>query len=225
MKNCTYIHTPVSTDVLSAIRGEITNYIGGKRLEHTLGVEKTATELAKVIFSQQGIDSKYLNDVSAAALLHDITKQQSDEKQKELCEKHGIDTEKYFSEGKPSAVLHSKTGAYFAKELFDINDVIFASIYNHSTGRENMSIIEKIIFISDYIEPTRTYESCISLRKYVYSAMENNEDLALTIDKAIIISIDDTLKHLSERNATVDSATLNTRNYILKTLNSQSEND
>ena len=210
MLNC-FTHEPTSRIVLDKIRASIPSYISGKRLEHTFSVEKEAICLAEMIFPTLNIDKKYLRDISAAALLHDITKYSSPEEHISLCEKYGI-TE-YSSSS--TAVLHARTGAFVAKEAFDINDIVFSAIFCHTTGKEDMNIFDKIIFIADYIEKTRTHESCVKAREYFYSDAKVSDNLIKTLDMTIIMSLDSTLSYLEKSGADTDPETIKARNFLL----------
>ncbi len=101
-----------------------------KRFEHTLGVEYTA------------------------GLLHDCAKCLSDEKRLSICIKNSIPVHKL--EKKNPFLLHAKVGAYLAEKKYHVEDPhILNAIRSHTTGRPNMSLLEKIVFIADYIEAER----------------------------------------------------------------------
>ena len=214
-KEFNFAHEPVSDKILSEIRDRIPSFIEGKRLNHTFFVEKEAITIAKSIFSVYNISDRYLNDIRAAALLHDITKQMDLTKQLELCTIHGIDA----GDNPSSAILHGKTGAHMAKEIFGINDFVFSAVYNHTTGCENMGLFDKIIFIADYTEQSRTHTHCIITRDFLHNGIrECKEDVMTVLDKAILMSLDGTLAHLLERGAPIDIQTILARNSILRQL-------
>ncbi|MBQ7399638.1 MAG: bis(5'-nucleosyl)-tetraphosphatase (symmetrical) YqeK [Clostridia bacterium] len=213
MKNEIYSHVPTDVTALEKIRSSIPSYISGKRLCHTYSVEKEALRLAELLFPTLGVDKKYFSDISAAALLHDLTKYLSYEEQISLCKKYAIPFGE--NDGSDTAVLHSRTAAYVAKEDFCINDTVFGAIYCHTTGKEDMNIFEKIIFIADYIEETRTHESCIKAREYFYSNAELGADLLKTLDMTIIMSLDSTLSYLESEKKPIDSQTIRARNFLL----------
>ena len=136
-------HIPTSKETLEEIRKALPSYIAEKRLIHTLSVEREALKLSKILFEYLGISKEYFSDISAAALLHDITKYYPLERQLEICKENGIDVDKESMSN--SAVLHSRTGAYIARQKFGINDTVFSAIFCHTTGKEDMNIIDKII--------------------------------------------------------------------------------
>lgn len=213
MENNCFLHIPTSNELLERIRASIPSFISGKRLNHTYSVEKEALALAKLLFPVLSVDEKYFSDISASALLHDITKYLAYEEQISLCEKYGVPFDKIgFSD---TAVLHSRTAAYVAKEEFGINDIVFGAIYSHTTGKANMNIFEKIIFIADYIEETRTHESCLKAREHFYTGVAKNKDLIKTLDMTIMMSLDSTLSFLESKGSVIDSQTIEARNFLL----------
>ena len=147
------------------------------RLNHVLGVRDTAIEFGK----KYNLD---LEKLEIAALLHDITKYYTLKQNKEIIDKHFEETEriyKYYND----KILHAFSAYVLAKEKYNIKSgEILNSILNHTIGRPNMSMYEKVIFISDYTEPNRTYESCVKVRKI---AIKN-------IDEAVFTAIDDSIK-------------------------------
>ena len=112
-------------------------------------------------------------------------------------------------------MLHSKTAAYLARRDFGINDTVFSAIYSHTTGKENMNIFDKIIFIADFIEETRTHASCIKAREFFYNGILSENDKISRLNKTIIMSIDSTVAYLLEKGDIIDSQTINTRNFLL----------
>lgn len=213
MKESVYSHTPTSWETVLNIRTSLAHYITGHRLCHTLSVEKEAVDIAKLLFPALGIDEGYLADVSCAALLHDITKHFSLDEHIEICKKYGIDlSDKAVMS---SALLHSKTGAYIAREKFAVNDIVFNAVLNHTSGCEDMDLISKIIFIADYIEPTRTHDSCKAVRDEFYDGLKEGGNPLYVLDRCIIKSIDLTLSYLLKQNSLIHIQTVKTRNYLL----------
>ncbi len=202
-----------SPEKVEEIRSKIGDFISGSRLEHTFSVEKEALNIAKYVFPVCGTDNSHFYDVSASALLHDITKGLSLAEQLELCEKYGIEKGEFPS----CALLHSKTAAYLSRELFGINDAVFSAILCHTTGKENMSVLDKIIFVSDYIEPNREYEECKKAREYFYETVSNSPESILTaLDGTILLSLDGTIRSLLRKNQPIDVQTIITRNHFFK---------
>ncbi len=208
-----FIHEPTNKAVISEIRNKLPFYLTEKRLSHTISVEKEALCIANMLFEYIGIDKKYLTDISASALLHDITKKLSLEEHLSICERFGIETD-YISACSCN-LLHSKTAAYLAKSEFKINDIVFSSIYNHTTGNENMNVFDKIIFLADYIEPERTHKSCIDARASFYNNIDRQSNLLKVLDNAVLNSLSETLIYLLNTGKPVDMQTIKARNYLL----------
>ena len=145
------------------MRGDILSRLHGYRYEHSLGVERCAIALAK----------KYGGDpalAGAAGILHDITKHLSPQEQLNLCEKYGIipcTVEK--SEPK---MLHGKTAAAIARREYHMPDEVCDAIACHTTGRAKMTILDKILYLADYIEPTRDFDGVEPLRKLAYEDID-----------------------------------------------------
>ncbi len=155
---------------LPALRQAAYPYLKKKRIRHVEGCEKVAVKLAE----QYGADP---DKAAVAAILHDITKALDLSNQLILCDRYGIicdDIEK----NSPS-LLHSKTGACKARELFDIEQTVFDAIWWHTTGRPDMSLLEKIIYLADYIEPTRDFDGIGKLRKTAWADLDSAMALGL----------------------------------------------
>ena len=213
MKSNFFIHEPTSKTVISEITKKLPYYLTEKRLSHTISVEKEALCIANMLFEYIGIDKKYLTDISAAALLHDITKKLSLEEHLSICERFGIETD-YISACSCN-LLHSKTAAYLSQSEFKINDIVFSAIYNHTTGKENMNVFDKIIFLADYIEPTRTHEVCKIAREAFYKELDSDENPINVLDRAVLCSLNDTISHLINTSKPIDIQTIKARNHLL----------
>lgn len=201
--------TEINEAVLDEIRAVLPEYISGKRLLHTLSVEAEAEALGKAF----GLSETEIYKLRCSALLHDLTKEKKLDAQIELCNRFGIP---YTDEDVRSPkVFHAFTGAFLARELFPnlVDEVIFDGIKYHTTGRENMTLFEKIIYLADYIEPQRTFDDCVKLRELFYSVEKPDAE---HLDKVLLVSFDMTLRCLIEENAPMHSATVRARNFLVK---------
>ena len=200
----------INESTLDFLRTEITKYISGKRLSHSLAVEQEAKCLGQ-LFSLSESDIQRLR---AAAILHDITKELTTDNQIRLCQKYGVPVSE--DDLASPKIFHSVTGAYYAKEHYPeyVDEDIFNAILYHTTGRPEMTLSEKLIYLADYIEPTRTFDDCVKLRDYFYSEPPSNLHLA----KTMLMSFDMTIKNLIDENFTIHGATVKARNSILKEL-------
>ena len=154
-----------------------------KRFHHTLGVAYTATAMAM----QFDVDIK---SAEIAGLLHDCAKYMDDNKCLDYCKKYKLHVTEV--EKRNPFLLHGKIGAHMANELFGVVDEdIINAIRNHTTGRPDMSPLEKIIFIADYIEEGRKkFDSLEEARKLAY------ED----IDKTMAFVLYHTIEYVKLRN-------------------------
>ena len=170
-------------------------YLDEKRIPHVMGCEQEAVRLAE----RWGADA----DLAAeAGILHDITKKLKAPEQLILCEEYGIITD--VDEKNNSKLLHSKTGAAFVRDKFGVCDEVYSAIFWHTTGRENMTLIEKIIYMADYIEPTRNFDGVDELRRLAY------ED----IDSAVLKGLQMSLEDLKLRNSKPHENSVKALNWL-----------
>ncbi|MCI8414021.1 MAG: nicotinate (nicotinamide) nucleotide adenylyltransferase [Ruminiclostridium sp.] len=165
--------------------------VKAKRLPHIQGTEEEAVRLAK----HWGVDPERAR---RAAILHDCTKYWSLEEQVACCDKYGIQLDEMERTG--VKFLHSKTGAAMAKYVFGEPDDVYDAIFCHTTGKPGMNTFEKILYLADYMEPSRDFEGVEELRRLVY------EDL----DKAMIYGLEMTVEELKEKGAIVHPNTKGT---------------
>lgn len=178
------------------IRKKLEKALDENRYDHTLGVAKTSQMLA--VFWDVDSNKAYL-----AGLLHDCAKNIPYEEKIKLCEREKVTITKIEEEN--PALLHSKVGAIVAKYEYEIDDEdILMSIRSHTTGRPDMSMLEKIVFVADYIEPGRNERpELINLRKLAFI------DIDLCVE-AILFA---TLNYLKDSAKAVDPATKTTYEY------------
>lgn len=202
----------INDEMLNALRNKVSQNMSPFRLEHTLGVEKMAIKLGE-IYSPES-----LSRLRAAALLHDITKELSISEHTEIYRAHSLEPTR--EELNAPATLHSVTAALIITEKyapFADEDVVNAVRY-HTVGRENMTIIEKIIYLADYIDETRKYEDCIALREMFFSAspekMNSNEKIA-HLNRVILRSFDMTVADILKNRRILSADTVRARNGII----------
>lgn len=170
-----------------------------KRFQHTLGVTYTAASLAMVY-------DEDIQKAQIAGLLHDSAKCMDNEKRISICKKHNIGITEV--ERKNPFLLHAKVGSFIAMNTFGIHDAdIINAILNHTTGRPGMSLLEKIIFVADYIEPSR--KQAPNLKKIRKLAFED-------LDQALITILHDTLRYLNSIDGEIDPMTQKTYDYYKK---------
>lgn len=166
------------------------------RFLHTLGVVETAQSMA----IKYGVDVEKSN---IAALLHDIAKPLSTEEMAAVCQAAGdpVTEDELLS----PKVIHAKAGAIIAEEEFHIDDAdILNAIRYHTTGRPNMTVLEKIIFIADFIEPGRS--KAPNLDKIRKEAM-------IDLNRCVFMIIRDTLQYLRDSGEHIDKRSEETYQY------------
>ncbi len=167
-----------------------------KRYIHTLGVAYTAASLAMCYKAD-------IRKAQIAGLLHDCAKHFDNEKMLAYCAKHQITVSD--AESAAPYLLHGKVGASLAQRKYQINDEeILSAITYHTTGKADMSLIEKIIYVSDYIEPHRNHAPNLDdLRHLAF----------IDLDKAVFEITEQTLNYLKKEQTPIDPATEITYDY------------
>ena len=165
------------------------------RVAHVLGCRDTAVELAR----RWGADE---TDAARAGILHDVTKALDGPLQLTLCDEYGtILTD--FGKKYPKT-LHALTGALVAERIFGENEAVVNAIRHHTTGKADMSLLEKIIYVADYMEPNRDFPGVEELRKLAFSDM----------DAALKLGLEMTLEHLKRQGAEVSPESRDALAYL-----------
>lgn len=178
------------------LKKELKKQMDESRFEHTLGVMYTSGALAM----------RYEYDLERAmlaGLLHDCAKCMPNAKKLKMAEKHHLEISNL--ERKNPFMLHAKIGALLAKKKYDIEDEeILDAIRWHTTGRPNMTLLDKIVYVADYIEPKRDKAPNLQeIRKLAF----------VDLDKALFKILEDTLSYLNEANGDTDDMTQMTYDY------------
>ena len=180
------------------IQHRVSQWMGKKRFKHTLGVVESATQLAKL----------YKVDVEKArlaALLHDCAKEMPLKDMQAL-----VEASKYEADDELLAngnLLHGLAGMIRAEKEFSIIDLdVLEAIRVHTTGKVHMSKLDKVIFLADYIEPSRDFPGVENLR----------ELSKLSLDKAVLCAYNSTIKHLLDIDAYIYPLTIDGRNNLLE---------
>ena len=156
---------------LAWLRREAYAFLDPKRVPHVAGTEQEAVKLARRWGEDEG-------DAAEAAILHDITKRLTHDEQLRMCREYGIITDDL--ERTNEKLLHARTGAALCRERFGVPENIEAAIRWHTTGRAGMTRLEKIIYLADYIEPTRHgFAGLEELRRAAYEDLDAAMVMAL----------------------------------------------
>lgn len=172
-----------------ALKAESLALHNEKRVPHVIGCSETAVALAELY----GADK---TDAARAGILHDITKALNEEQHLAVLKRFGVEMPDYDSS--KAKLLHAITGSVIAKHIFGENEAVVDAIRWHTTGKAEMNILEKIIYIADYMEPNRDFPGVAELRKVTY------EDL----DAAMLLGLTMTTDMLKERGREIDPCSL-----------------
>ena len=167
-----------------------------KRVPHVMGVEEEAAKLAR----RWGADETLARRAGA---LHDCTKYWTLEENTALCAKYGVALDEL--EQKAVKLLHSKTGACIARYVFGEPEEVCQAIFWHTTAKEDMTLLEKIIYMADYIEPNRNFAGVERLRALSYK----------DLDKALLLGVETTIQEMEERGLPIHKRTLMARDWLL----------
>jgi len=174
---------------LDELRAASYSRIYARRIPHVQGTEETAAALAR----QYGADEE---QARWAAILHDITKYESRERQLQLAQKYGIilDGQSLGAE----KLLHAKTAAAIAAAEYSAQQAVVDAIFWHTTGHANMTALEKIIYLADYIEPNRNFDGVDAVRTLAKESL----------DAAVLKGLEQTVQELEEKGAVVHGDTV-----------------
>lgn len=167
-----------------------------KRRAHAQGVSDTAVLLAR----KYGADEC---DAARAGILHDVTKALDAGQQRKLVDHWQLPVSAF--EYEQAKLLHAKTGAAAAARIFGENDAVVSAIDYHTTGRADMTLLEKIIYIADYMEPNRDFPGVERLREAVWR----------DLDEGVLLGIDMTLEQLRLKGQPACSDSLAARQWLL----------
>ena len=160
-----------------------------KRRPHVIGTAETARALAE----RWGADPDVAH---RAGILHDITKALGGREQLHLCDKYGMMLTPFQREN--PKLLHAKTGAVVAREIFGESEDLAQALWWHTTGRARMSVLEKILYIADYMEPNRRFAGVEKLRELVWT----------DLDAAVFCGLDQSVSLLREQGRCIDPDSL-----------------
>lgn len=178
------------TEQILTLRKQLKSKLDPMRYEHSISVSFTCTALAM----RYGIDIK---QAELAGLMHDCAKRFTDSELIQKCQRHEVTLTE--AEIKAPAVIHAKYGAYLAEHKYGIHDEeILSAIACHTTGKPDMTTLDKILYIADYIEPRR--DKADNLPKMRYLAFQD-------LDKTMYEILKGTLEYLNKKGNTIDPMT------------------
>ncbi|QSF46348.1 bis(5'-nucleosyl)-tetraphosphatase (symmetrical) YqeK [Paenibacillus tianjinensis] len=170
-----------------------------KRWQHTLGVMETSVKLAK----QYGADPV---QAETAAILHDVAKYWPVERMKEIIEQNGLSADLLQYD---KQLWHAEVGAFVAQQEYGITDPeILGAIRYHTSGREGMSLLEKVVCLADYIEPGRDFPGVDEIRRLS----------KVSLEEALVAGFDSTISLLLQKRRIVFPLTMLARNDLVRIL-------
>ncbi len=205
----------ITETMLDTLRERVSASMSEKRFRHTAEVEKMAAYLGQLYAPDK------VMMLRAAALLHDTTKEYIPNWHLMVCAQKDIelDADAPFA----PKTLHAITAAALIPENFPelCDEEIIGCVRWHTTGREGMTLCEKLIYLADYIDMSRTFEDCVRLREMfmekVPEQMDTNERL-LHLDRILIESYDMTISGLLHDGVPVSINTIKARNELIRNL-------
>jgi nicotinate-nucleotide adenylyltransferase len=202
----------IHENMLAGLRLHVMSLMSPKRFGHTVAVEEMAARLAVLFCPEQ------TNLLRAAALLHDITKERTAAEQEQLCADHGLTV----TDGDRLApkTFHARTAAALIVSDYPelAHPVVVDAVRWHTTGHAGMTLTEKLIYLADYIDQSRTFPTCVLLRRYFWGAdparMTPAEREAL-LRETLILSYDLTIRDLLDEGKPIAADTVEARNELL----------
>lgn len=179
----------VSHEFILSLEEKLQQTLSPKRYLHTLGVAYLASSMAMCY----GVNHR---DALIAGLLHDCAKNIPEDELLEKCFIQNLELSEY--EKRIPGILHAPYGAYLAKETYQITqEDILSAIRNHTLGKPDMSLLEQIVFLADYLETERTQPTEPHLDVIRKIAFEN-------LDDATYLVCRNTLRYLRETKMETD---------------------
>ena len=182
---------------MEQLEAVVLRLLNPNRVNHVLGCRDTAVELAK----RWGADE---TDAARAGLLHDITKALDGPLQLTLCREYGTILDEFGC--KYPKTLHALTGSLVADRIFGETQAVVSAICHHTTAKAGMSLLEKIIYVADYMEPCRNFPGVERLRELAFS----------DLDAALKLGLEMTLEHLRNLGDEVSPASREALEFLNK---------
>lgn len=178
------------------MKRKLRNMLNEKRYNHSMGVEREAVKLARIY----GAD---IRKARIAGLLHDCAKGYKDAGALEAAARYGLQPDQY--QVQAPKLLHAPLGAKIAAADYGIKDPeILSAIEYHTTGKENMTLLEKIIYIADMVEEGRSFPGVGALRDLAHA----------DIDSALAASIRQCVEHVKSKGSVLHPDSLHALAYM-----------
>ena len=191
-------------ELLNIINEDLKEELSEKRYNHSIGVMKKSVELAEIYDAD-------INKAKLTGLAHDIGKELSKEEKLEYAKQNNIEVDEI--EKINVSLLHGKIGADICKKRYGFTEDMQDAIQFHTTGsgKKEMTVLDKIIFLADKIEENRNYKDETKLAE-----LEELRELAkIDLDKAVIKALDNSLIYTIQKNELIHPDSINTRNKLI----------
>ncbi len=205
------------------LREHVTANMSPKRARHTLAVEQMAARLAALYCPEKE------QILRVAALLHDVTKEWSTEEHMAFLSAHGVAPTAL--DAAAPKTLHARTAALLIPEQYAAyaDDQVISAVRYHTTGREDMTLTEQIVYLADYIDDSRTFPDCVKLRNTFWDATPEGmtqSEREMHLLRVLVQSFDMTITGLLEDGAPVSPDTFLARNSLImkQNIENQTEN-
>ena len=202
----------ITEQSLSALRTSLASSMSEKRYRHTIEVENMVIRLGELYAPEK------ILILRAAALLHDITKEYSSDHHLMIFAQKGLSLTR--EDLLAPKTFHARTAAALIGESYPelAEDEVISCVRWHTTGRRGMTICEKLLYLADYIDDSRTFSSCVLLRRYFFGAepeLMTKEERERHLRATLLLSYEHTLKDLLSEGAPIDEDTIRARNELL----------
>lgn len=185
---------------LNFIMDYLKNNLSSKRYLHSVNVSDIAAKLAGLYGCDKG-------KTQLTGLVHDCARELDEEHLQKCLNAEGIAADALTMRVKE--LLHGPAAVHICRKVFGIEDEeILSAVRYHTTGKENMSLLEKIIYLSDFIEPSRSFEGVEELREMAFEKL----------DEALLMAFNSSIRYIISKNGLIHADTILSRNYILSGL-------
>ncbi len=202
----------MNEEMLASLRKDVQGKMSEKRYLHTLGVEAEMRKMAEIYMPSE------ISVAAAAGLLHDITKAWSSKEQMQYCAENGIPLSE--EEKQAPQLLHAKTAAHYIESNMPqfADEALLSAIRKHTTGSPEMSTLDKMLYIADFIEAGREYDSCRKLRQEFWGKIEDAANKERFLNEMLLAAYTLSLEALARMEAVIAPETLLAKEAILLAL-------
>ncbi len=202
----------ITEEMLDQLRESVKSTMSPKRFRHTEEVEKMVIRLGEIYLPEK------LPILRAAALLHDLTKEYSTDRQLMIMAQKGMTVSR--TDVYAPKTFHARTAAALIPELYPefAYEEIISAVRWHTTGRGGMSLCEQLVYLADYIDMSRTFEDCVTLREFFFEkdlTQMNEKERLVHLTDTLIYSFDMTMAALSGDGAPISPESNDARNDLI----------